>query len=39
VKFVLVYVRKRSHWEFCVQFWSPQHRTDLELLEEAAAMI
>jgi len=23
----------RPPWESCVQLWSPQHRTDLELLE------
>jgi len=23
----------RTHLESCVQFWSPQHRTDMELLE------
>jgi len=23
----------RPHWESCVQLWSPQHRTDLDLLE------
>jgi len=23
----------RPSWEFCIQLWSPQHRTDLELLE------
>jgi len=22
----------RSHLEYCVQLWSPQHRTDMELL-------
>jgi len=21
------------HWESCVQLWSPQHRTDMDLLE------
>jgi len=24
----------RPHWEFCVQLWSPQHRKDMELLEQ-----
>jgi len=24
---------ERPHWESSVQLWSPQHRTDLELLE------
>jgi len=24
----------RPHWESCVQLWSSQHRTDLELLEQ-----
>jgi len=23
----------RPHWESCVQLWSPQHRTDMDLLE------
>jgi len=24
----------RPHWESYIQLWSPQHRTDLELLEQ-----
>jgi len=23
----------RPHWESCFQLWSPQHRTDMDLLE------
>jgi len=23
----------RPHWESCVQLWSPQHRTDMDLLD------
>jgi len=24
----------RPHWESCIQLWSPQHRKDMELLEQ-----
>ena len=24
----------RSYMEYCVQFWGPQHRKDMELLEQ-----
>ncbi|GAB0206191.1 mitochondrial enolase superfamily member 1 [Grus japonensis] len=24
----------RSHWEYCIQLWGPQYKTDMELLEQ-----
>jgi len=27
----------RSHLEFCVQLWSPQHKKDMELLQRRAS--
>jgi len=30
----LCFTPMRPHLEYCVQLWSPEHRTDMDLLEQ-----